>query len=59
MVKFDPELAAAFLILVGVPLLVMLGLFALLSVAEWLRDRRQNFSKPFPSHDRNLRRGGR
>ena len=46
MVKFDPELAAAFLILVGVPLLVMLGLFALLAVAEWLCDRRKPWGHP-------------
>lgn len=58
MVKFDPELAAAFLILVGVPLLVMLGLFALLAVAEWLCDRRQNF-KSHPIHGGNMRRRDR
>ena len=59
MVKFDPELAAAFLILVGVPLVVMLGLFALLAVTEWFRDRRQNVAKSFPLHGANMRRRDR
>ena len=59
MSQSDPELAAAILLLFAPSLVVLVVLFGLATFVEWLRDRRQNVSQPFPSHDRNVRREGR
>ena len=55
MPEFDPELAAALLILCGVPCVVLFGLLCLGAFVEWFHDRRKNLSKSFPRHARKVR----